>query len=255
MSDSLDSVSLYLKDLERDTRVNIADGAKQVYKRRADAGCPDAKDRLWVEACRMVPMIEARVRKARGIEHADPDLIQEGNLACGRAVETWDPEKGAFTTWVGHIVTYALLEYLGEADKGGIGSKAADVYMVDMYDSVAFSAEQTGDEDRPGMKGNASGMSRGELLTYSGVMMGEDREGAESVPEGYDMPDKEVYREQIRERLDSIADPLDKRIIQGYYGFDGTPQTLAQLAHELGYSVTGVRKRLLALQEKVKNWV
>jgi RNA polymerase sigma factor (sigma-70 family) len=203
----------------------------------------------------MVPVIDARIRKAYGIETPDPDMIQEGNMACGRAVETWDPEAGAFTTWVGHVVRGAMLDYLNEVNKGGVGSKSADVTMVDMHDAVAFSAEQTGDEDRPGMRGNASGIPRGDLLTYSGVYMGEDREGSEHIPEGYDTPDREAYKQQLREVLDTISDELDRKILIGYYGFDGPSKTFAELALELDYSVTGVRKRLIAAQEKVKKFL
>jgi RNA polymerase sigma factor (sigma-70 family) len=257
MPDELDSVTLYLNDLQKVAKLTeperralwlqgLQDGEKLVSP---------SHNMLWQDALRMVPVIDQRLRKAYGIELPDPDMIQEGNLACCRAIETWDPEAGAFTTWVGHVVRGAMLDYLNEANKGGVGSKSATVTMVDMHDSVAFSAEQTGDEDRPGMRGNAGGIPRGDLLTYSGVLMGDDREGAESVPEGYDTPDREAYRVQLRDALDRIVDPLDKKILIAYYGFDGPPRTLAELATELDYSVTGVRKRLLAAQEKVKKFL
>jgi RNA polymerase sigma factor (sigma-70 family) len=256
MTDELDSVTLYLRDLERAGKMTEAE-RKDAFLLMHMGGTPGAiaHERLWTDALRMVPVIEGRIRKAYGIEHADPDMIQEGNLACGRAVHTWDPHAGAFTTWVGHVVRGAILDWLNETNKGGIGSKSASVTMIDMHDSVAFSAEQTGDEDRPGMRGNASGIPRGDLLTYSGVMMGEDREGSEHIPEGFDTPDREAYKAQLREAVDRITDDLDRTILLGYYGFDGPAKTLAELAVELDYSVTGVRKRLLAAQEKVKKFL
>ena len=85
--------------------------------------------------------------------------------------------------------------------------------------------------------------------------MGEDREGAEQIPEGFDTPDKEAYRAQLRQVLDELRDPLDRLILTRYYGFDGPARTLAELATELDYSVTGIRKRLLAAQEKVKTFL
>jgi RNA polymerase sigma factor (sigma-70 family) len=257
MTDELDSVTLYLHDLDKITKLKeperkalwlqgLTDGEKLVSH---------SHNILWQDALRMVPLIEGRIRKAYGIEHPDPDLLQEGNLACGRAVETWNPEAGAFTTWVGHVVRGAILDYLNEANKGGVGSRNSDVTMVDMHDSVAFSAEQTGEEDRPGMRGNASGIPRGDCLTYSGVVVGEDREGSEHVPEGFDTPDREAYRTQLREAVGGVVDELDRKILIAYYGFDGPSKTLAELGTELGYSVTGVRKRLIAAQEKVKRFL
>ena len=255
MSEELDSVTLYMNDLQKVTKLTEVQ-RKSLFVGMVSGDAHKAARRiLWEDALRMVPVIEARLRKAYGIEHPDPDMIQEGNLACCRAVETWDPEQGAFTTWVGHVVRGAMLDYLNEVNKGGVGSKSADVTMVDMHDPLAFSAEHTGEEDRPGMRGGAAGIPRGDLLTYSGVLTGEDREGAEFVPEGFETPDKEAYREQLREKLDGLRDPLDRKILLAYYGFDGPARTLADLATELGYSVTGVRKRLLAAQEKVKNFL
>jgi RNA polymerase sigma factor (sigma-70 family) len=233
----------------------MADEGRTGRPKRKDLLSPSMHNLLWTDALRMVPLIEGRIRKAYGIEHPDPDMIQEGNLACCRAVETWNPDAGAFTTWVGHVVRGAMLDYLNESNKGGVGSKSADVTMVDMHDALAFSAEQTGEEDRPGMRGNAGGIPRGDLLTYGGIHVGEDREGADVVPEGYDVPEREAYRLQLRDAVARIGDPLDRAILIGYYGFDGAAKTLAELALELGYSPTGILKRLNAAQDKVKKYL
>lgn len=259
MTDELDSVTLYMADLGRASK--LTEPERRAYHdnmfttEASTSQYQYAKGKLWEDALRMVPLIEGRIRKAYGIEHPDPDMIQEGNLACGRAVDTWDPRAGAFTTWIGHVVRGAMLDYLNEVNKGGVGSKSASVTMIDMHDAVAFSAEQTGDEDRPGMRTSAGGIPRGDLLTYGGVMVGEDREGSELIPEGFDTPDREAYRVQLREAVDGVTDPLDRKILVGYYGFDGPSRTLAELAVELDYSVTGVRKRLIAAQEKVKKFL
>lgn len=257
MTNELDSMNLYLADLdrlvpmEREMRTAL----------RAAMDLPDpvvaqvALRLLWADACKFVVVIEARIRKAYGIEHADHDMIQEGNLAAGKACETWNPDEGAFTTWIGRCVSGAMLDYLNESNKGGVGSKAADVTMVDMTDVVAHGSEMSGTEDRPGMRGAQSGLQRGELLTYAGVYVGDDRQGAESIPEGFDNPEREAYKEQLREALEQIRDPLDRKILTSYYGFDGPAKTLEELAKELDYSITGVRKRLLAAQEKVKKWL
>lgn len=257
MGNELDSVTLYLNDLQKVAKLTEPE-RRALWLRSLQDGeklVSPSSHLLWQDALRMVPVIEARIRKAYGIEIPDPDMIQEGNLSCCRAVETWDPEAGAFTTWVGHVIRGAMLDYLNEVNKGGVGSKSATVTMVDMHDPLAFSAEQTGEEDRPGMRGNASGIPRGDLLTYSGVLVAEDREGAEHIPEGFDTPEREAYKMQLHEAVNRVVDELDRKILIGYYGFDGPARTLAELAVELDYSVTGIRKRLLAAQEKVKKFL
>jgi len=257
MTNELDSTSLYLADLDKvatlttDERIALWHKAQDPSEKLVSP----SMNRLWTDACRFVVVIESRIRKAYGIESPDPDMIQEGNLAAGKAVETWDPAQGAFTTWIGRVVSGAMLDYLNEANKGGVGSKSADVQMVDMHDIVSTGSETTGTEDRPGMRPTASGASRGDMLTYAGVYVGEDRQGAEYIPEGFDNPDREAYKEQLREGLEQIRDPLDRKILMGYYGFDGPAKTLEELAKELDYSITGVRKRLLQAQEKVKKWL
>lgn len=254
----LDSTGLYLADLDKVESLNATQrlGAYHMMKTSNDPVVAQCAHRaLWTDACKFVVVIEGRIRKAYGIEHADPDMIQEGNLAAGKACETWDPEQGAFSTWIGRVVSGAMLDYLNESNKGGVGSKSADVTMVDMHDIVSTGAETTGTEDRPGMRAGAAGVSRGEMLTYSGVYVGEDVQGSENIPEGYDTPDKEAYKEQLREALEQIRDPLDRIILTSYYGFDGPAKTLEELAKEHDYSITGIRKRLLAAQEKVKKWL
>lgn len=257
-TNELDSVTLFLADLDKIGKLTHPERRALWEAMTLSTGdeAKKAKQILWNDAVRLVPMIEARVRKGFGGEYPDPDLIQEGALACGRAVETWDPEAGAFSTWVAHVVRGAMLDYVNEANKGGVGSKAANVTMVDMHDAVAFSSEQTGSEDRPGMASGFNGISRGDLLTYRGVIANDAHTiGDDAVPEGMDEPDREAYRAELREALDKIVDPLDRKVLTSYYGFDGPAKTLAELAKELGYSVTGVRKRLLAAQEKVKKYI
>lgn len=55
--------------------------------------------------------------------YAREDLLQEGNLAVGNAVQTWDPAKGTLGTWVCANVRGHLLNYLGLQSNQGFGTK------------------------------------------------------------------------------------------------------------------------------------
>jgi hypothetical protein len=245
---SQDGVTAYLSDLSRVPRLS-ADQQHDLHAIAQESGSAlairTARDLLWKDALRLVLMVEKRLRRSFGLQYPDPDMIQEGNLAAGKAVETWDPQQGAFSTWVAKVCGGAMLDYMNEASKGGIGSKSASVILVDMDEPVAFTPEQAGSEDRPGMKGAVAGLPRGDLLTYQGVLVGGTLDGTGTAPIGLGTPEEEVYREQL-------GMGAKEEILRLYYGLDGTRMTLTELAKHYGLSVTGARKRVLAAQKRVK---
>lgn len=253
---STDSMSAYLADIERTLVTHTAQDRSTLHAlmQQGDKG---ARMRLWEDALRLVLLVEGRLRKAYGIEAPDLDMIQEGNLAAGRAVETWDPQQGAFSTWIVAAVRGAMLDYLNEAAKGGIGSKSAAVVLVDMEEPVASSAETSGTEDRPGMQRTSAGFSRGELLTYDGVVVAEIGAADDAyAPEGYGTPTQEAYRQQVRQAVSYLGLESDQKILRDYFGIDtDEPKTLAELADSLNMSVAGARKRLLAALERVKKFL
>lgn len=97
-SPSADTLTQYFSDIEnypvltREEEVEIA--------RRAQAGDPEARDKLICHNLRLVISIAKKYRN-QGVSFAD--LIQEGNLGLMEAVKRFDPEKGfrfsTYATW------------------------------------------------------------------------------------------------------------------------------------------------------------
>lgn len=63
------------------------------------AGNSAAYRQLWTEATRLVPFVMNKLIRARTpLAYDDMDAQQEANLAIGKALERWDPEKGSLST-------------------------------------------------------------------------------------------------------------------------------------------------------------
>lgn len=209
-----------------------------------------ARGTLWSEAMRLVYRTESRLRSLYGQEALDEDMIQEGAVAAGRAVDTWDPTRSSFATWVLSNVRGAMLDYANEAGKAGIASKSTDVSLLDMEEGVAFSPETSGTEDRPGFAADGS-IPRSELLTYEGVQLGAEVDGAGYVPEEYQSPEHRTEIERLRRVLRELPTD-DAYLLQAFYGIDRAKRTAEEIATDLGFSVSGIRKRVTILQSQVR---
>jgi RNA polymerase sigma factor (sigma-70 family) len=250
-----DVQTAYINDLRRILKPLTAAQRKELKRemslRCLGPGKQEARTLLWEDALRLVLMVEGRIRQRYGIEFTDMDMVQEGNLAAGRAVDTWDPDKGTFSTWVASHVRGAMLDYLNESNKGGVGSKSSDTMMVDMEEGVAYAAETTGTTDTPGAKAEGA-FTRGELLTYGGIMVGEDLEGTSAyTPHGFETQEQQVDVDHLTRAVDALPE-LDRHAIRAYYGIGLPQQTLAEIAHSTGYSVSGIRKRITLSKVKVQ---
>ena len=85
----------------------------------------------------------------------DEDALQEGRLAAGLAVRSWDPDRHAFSTHITSRVRFALLKYFGENTTGGIGSsyQAADGKQPRFISLDAPAAQPSGTFNPDGHKG------------------------------------------------------------------------------------------------------
>lgn len=71
-----------------------------------------ATSRLWLDALKFVLYVRMKLRNSMPFVRLDDmDMIQEGNLAAGLALATWEPARGTLTTWLYPHVRGALLDY------------------------------------------------------------------------------------------------------------------------------------------------
>lgn len=71
---------------------------------------------LWLQGVKLVAKIAHRLTNMGLVESAEwLDLVQEGNLAIPRAIDSWEPLRGTFSTWIGVAVEGAMLDYANKA--------------------------------------------------------------------------------------------------------------------------------------------
>lgn len=101
---------MYMREISRYPILSIEE-QKELARRYKESGDLEARDLLINCNLRLVVMVANRYKSR--IKHLQVlDIIQEGNLGLFSAIEKYDPEKGAFTTyavpWIRQKITRAL---------------------------------------------------------------------------------------------------------------------------------------------------
>lgn len=64
-------------------------------------------------------MIRGGLDKSR----VSDDMLQDAREAAGKAVRTWDPAKGEFSTWITARVRYAIADHIRREAGGMVGGR------------------------------------------------------------------------------------------------------------------------------------
>lgn len=186
---------------------------------------------LWLAARPLVKFTIKRMIQHGEIDPsrwADDDLRQEGLLAAGLAIRTWDTLEGAFNTWVPGKIRTELLSYLQGETNGGVGGPRRQGATTSLHEPYkAASNSYDGDED------DDDKATKLEMLSYP--------EG-----EGIISPETAMSRETALRLLDRLG-PFDRDVTRRLFGFDEKPQSTHQIAAQLGVS----RKRVRTALERV----
>lgn len=187
---------------------------------------------LWLAARPLVKFTIKRMMQRGEVDPsrwADGDLKQEGMLAAGLAVRSWNTLEGRFSTWVVKNIRGYLLNYLQGAENGGVGGPRRTSAVFSLQEEV-FGIDDTDDEDE--------GTPKQDLLSYP-----ED--------EVFLSPETATERANAMGLLDKLG-PADARIARLAVGLDDDPRSFLEIAKRERITEWRVRSALDRLRRLCK---
>jgi RNA polymerase sigma factor (sigma-70 family) len=225
--------------------------------RRAQAGDTAAREEL---IGRLLPLVSSLARRFRTEGLDQTDLIQEGIVGLLRALDRYDPRRGApFAAYAGWWIRQALQDarsdfirpfrlppkalrqlsqlksehqriYQDEQRSAGVRELAQRTNIdLDQATALAAADARVRSLDEPVESTEGQVGSLGDLL--------EDPLSAEA----YEHVVETVAGVQLRALLSRLTDQ-EREVVCARFGFDGEPQRLVEIGERLGLSAERVRQ-------------
>ena len=253
-----DSMKVYMHDIgqislvSKDQEVSLA---AQIHGKNHDSH-DEARATLIEANLRLVVKI---AHDFKGLGLPLLDLISEGNIGLMRAVEKFDPSKGAkFSSYAAWWIKQSMRRALANQSRViripvQSAGKINKIKSVKMKLAEQLGREPTDDEIAAnlGFSGRTvTGLRLADLRTFSlhdPIQQGEDGEFQDIIPDqGAMSPDRILGDEESVHRLLSLLSQLDDRerlILQLRFGLDGKrPKTLEEVSQEIRRTRERVRQ-------------
>ena len=253
-----DTMKVYMHDIgqislvSKDQEVSLA---AQIHDRDREAH-DEARATLIEANLRLVVKI---AHDFKGLGLPLLDLISEGNIGLMRAVEKFDPSKGAkFSSYAAWWIKQSMRRAL--ANQARViripvqsAGKINKIKSVKMKLAEQLGREPTDDEIAANLgfsERTVTGLRLADLRTFSlhdPIQQGEDGEFQDIIPDqGAATPDRILGDEESVHRLLSLLSELDDRerlILQLRFGLDGKrPKTLEEVSQEIRRTRERVRQ-------------
>jgi RNA polymerase primary sigma factor len=260
-----DTMKVYMHDIgqislvSKDQEVSLA---AQIHGRNDDSH-DEARATLIEANLRLVVKI---AHDFKGLGLPLLDLISEGNIGLMRAVEKFDPAKGAkFSSYAAWWIKQSMRRAL--ANQARViripvqsAGKINKIKSVKMKLTEQLGREPTDDEIAENLgfsERTVTGLRLADLRTFSlhdPIQQGEDGEFQDIIPDsGSITPDRILGDEESVHRLLSLLSELDDRerlILQLRFGLDGKrPKTLEEVSQEIHRT----RERVRQIQNQALN--
>lgn len=233
-------------------------------QRRAIRAGRKAYDRFFSANCRLViSVVRKSAYKALELEFAD--LCQEGYIGLGKAIERFDPSRGyKFSTyaywWIRQSVTRSIdnFDRLIRLPITGISSLSKlsrfvpeFIFLHGRSPTMDEMVEHTGSTPAS-IEHYLKHSLRPRSLDVApvGLANSSDREKSTLkdilVDDCEDPVDVLIKDERLNtvETLLGVLDPMDRELVQRYYGIDRTQQSLRDIGDEMGMCRTRISDRI-----------
>ncbi len=241
-------ISLITKEEEIELAADIH-GDNPIAKERARAILIKANLRLVVKIA----------HDFKGLGLPLLDLISEGNIGLMRAVEKFDPQKGAkFSSYAAWWIKQSMRRALANQSRT-IRIPVQSAGKINKIKSMRLKlAEELGRDPTDAeiaerlefSKRTVSGLRLADLRTFSlhdPIQQGEDGEFQDIIPDNAaQTPERILGDQESVDRLKDLIKELDereKKILQMRFGLDGEkPKTLEEVSQEIGRTRERVRQ-------------
>ena len=211
-------------------------GASRAELERVEADGRQARDQFLLANLPLVWSVTGL--EARRCRLPEEDLFQEGVLAMSRALQTFDPERGRFSTHALPRIKAQVVAVAASLD-GALGIPASRAVEARRAKAIQTRLEAetggpvTADQVAPLLGRNVRATT--ELLAHQPPVLGDDM----------------LYKHQAavaEESADQVADSrmlsgAHRRVLSLRFGLDdGQPSAYQQVAAELGTSASSVRR-------------
>jgi RNA polymerase primary sigma factor len=259
---SEDSISKYLKDVRKIDMIS-AEEEGELAKLVAE-GDAKATEKLVQSNLRFVISV-AKEYQNQGLPLSD--LISEGNYGLIKAAQKFDPTRGfRFISYAVWWVKQAIIQSLNDHART-VRLPVNVTNQVSKLKKAMSTFEQengrkpTSNDTLMDNKGNVLDMS---LLLHPtcGSLNEKINEDGDEVmdviaDESFSRPDEDIYTDEVlkselNETL-SVLSERERKIIEMYFGMDGSSMTLEQIGDEYGLTKERIRQIKEKALRKLKN--
>ncbi len=259
---SEDSISKYLKDVRKIDMISAEEEA--VLAEKVAEGDPIATEKLVSSNLRFVISV-AKEYQNQGLPLSD--LISEGNLGLIKAAAKFDPTRGF------RFISYAVW-WVKQSIIQSLNDNARTVRLpVNVTNNVSkLKKEMAKFEQEYGRKATSNDIltdNKGNILDMSILLhptcgslnekINEDGDEVMDViaDDSFNRPDEDIYTDEVlknelNETL-SVLSERERKIIEMYFGMDGSSMTLEQIGDEYGLTKERIRQIKEKALRKLKN--
>lgn len=250
---SEDSISKYLKDVRKIDMITADEEAELAVK--VAEGDPVATEKLVKSNLRFVISV-AKGYQNQGLPLSD--LINEGNYGLIKAAHKFDPTKGfRFISYAVHWVKQSIIQSLNDHSR----TVRLPVNVTNQVSKLK--KEMLAFEQEHGRKPTQNDMDLSVLNHPTCGSLNEkiNEDGDEVLDviadDSFSRPDEDIYTDEVlKNELNntlSVLSTRERKIIEMYFGMDGSAMTLEQIGDEYGLTKERIRQIKEKALRKLKN--